>query len=60
MPTTDFLLPDPSAIIAKSFDCGKDGINTCFHRYAAKNMALNLNRTFVLPYALEKPASAKR
>lgn len=53
MPTTEFLPLDPSAINVKSFDCGKDAINTYLRRYAAKNMALNLNRTFVLPYIPE-------
>ncbi len=50
MPTTEFLPLDPSAVNVKSFDCSKDAINTYLHRHAAKNMALNLNRTFVLPY----------
>jgi len=54
MPTTEFLPLDPSAINVKSFDCGKDAINTYLRRYAAKNMALNLNRTFVLPYTSEE------
>ena len=49
MPSADFLPLDPKTIDVKSFDCGKDAINTYLHRYAAKNMALNLNRTFVLP-----------
>ena len=53
MPTTEFLPLDPSAFNVKSFDCGKDAINTYLRRYAAKNMALNLNRTFVLPYIPE-------
>ncbi len=53
MPTTEFSPLNPSAINVKSFDCGKDAINTYLRRYAAKNMALNLNRTFVLPYASE-------
>jgi GNAT superfamily N-acetyltransferase len=50
MPITEFLPLDPKAVNVKSFDCGKDAINTYLRRYAAKNMALNLNRTFVLPY----------
>lgn len=50
MPTAEFLPLDPSAINVKSFNCGKDAINTYLRRYAAKNMALNLNRTFVLSY----------
>lgn len=54
MPTIEFLPLDPSAINVKSFDCGRDAINTYLRRYAAKNMALNLNRTFVLPYASEE------
>jgi len=54
MPTTEFLPLDPSAINVRSFDCGKDAINTYLRRYAAKNMALNLNRTFVLPYTAEE------
>lgn len=54
MPTAEFLPLDPSAINVKSFDCGKDAINTYLRRYAAKNMALNLNRTFVLPYTVDE------
>ena len=54
MPTTEFLPLDPTAINVKSFDCGKDAINIYLRRYAAKNMALNLNRTFVLPYTSEE------
>jgi len=34
--------------------CGKGRINAYLHRYAVKNMSLNLSRTFVPPYALEK------
>lgn len=54
MPTAEFLPLDPSAINVKSFDCGKDAINTYLRRYAAKNIALNLNRTFILPYTPEE------
>lgn len=54
MPSTEFLPLDPSALNVKSFYCGKDAINTYLRRYAAKNMALNLNRTFVLPYTTDK------
>lgn len=50
MPTAEFLPLDPRAINVKTFDCDKAAINTYLRRYAAKNMALNLNRTFVLPY----------
>lgn len=50
MPTVEFLPLDPRAINVKTFDCGKESINVYLRRYAAKNMALNLNRTFVLPY----------
>ena len=53
MPTVEFLPLDPRTIDAKTFDCGKEAINVYLHRYAAKNMALNLNRTFVLPYTTE-------
>ena len=53
MPTVEFLPLDPRTIDAKTFDCGKEAINVYLHRYAAKNMALNLNRTFVLPYITE-------
>ena len=56
MPTTEFLPLDASTINVKSFDCGKEAINIYLRRYAAKNMALNLNRTFVLPYAPEEGA----
>lgn len=51
MPSLEFLPLDTKAINVKSFDCGKDAVNTYLRRYAAKNMALNLNRTFVLSYA---------
>lgn len=54
MPTTEFLPLDPRAINVKLFDCGKDAINIYLHRFAAKNMALNLNRTFVLPYTTKE------
>ena len=54
MPTAEFLPLDPSTIKVKSFNCGKDAINTYLRRYAVKNMALNLNRTFVLPYTTEE------
>lgn len=54
MPITEFVPLDPKAVNVKSFDCGKESINTYLRRYAAKNMALNLNRTFVLPYTLDK------
>lgn len=50
MPTAEFVPLDPSGINIKSFDCGKNAINTYLRRYAAKNMTLNLNRTFVLRY----------
>ena len=53
MPITEFVPLDHKAVNVKSFDCGKESINTYLRRYAAKNMALNLNRTFVLPYALD-------
>ena len=49
----DFLPLDPRTINVRTFDCGKEAINMYLHRYAAKNMALNLNRTFVLPYTAE-------
>lgn len=54
MPAAEFLPLDPSAFNVKSFDCGKDAINTYLRRYAAKYMVLNLNRSFVLPYTLEE------
>lgn len=50
MPIIEFSSLDPRTINVKTFDCGKDAINVYLRRYAAKNMALNLNRTFVLPY----------
>lgn len=53
MTNTEFVPLDPGTIDVKSFDCGKDAINTYLRRYAARNMALNLNRTYVLPYAPE-------
>ena len=53
MPTVEFLPLDPCTINVRTFDCGKEAINVYLRRYAAKNMALNLNRTFVLPYTTE-------
>jgi GNAT superfamily N-acetyltransferase len=53
MPTVEFLPLDPRTINARTFDCGKEAINVYLRRYAAKNTALNLNRTFVLPYSTE-------
>lgn len=50
MPISEFLPLDPKALSVKSFNCGKDAINIYLRRHATKNMALNLNRTFVLPY----------
>ena len=44
----EFLPLDVRSVNVKQFDCGKSSINTYLRRYAAKNMALNLNRTFVL------------
>ena len=49
MPIIEFSSLDPRTINVKTFDCGKEAINVYLRRYAAKNMALNLNRTFVLP-----------
>ncbi len=56
MPNAEFLPLDPRAINVKTFNCGKNAINTYLRRFAAKNMALNLNRTFVLPYTTEDSA----
>lgn len=53
MPSVEFLPLDPRTINVRTFDCGKEAINVYLRRYAAKNMALNLNRTFVLPYTTE-------
>ena len=53
MPTVEFLPLDSRTINVRTFDCGKEAINVYLRRYAAKNMALNLNRTFVLPYTTE-------
>ena len=53
MPTVEFLPLDPRAINVRTFDYGKEAINVYLRRYAAMNMALNLNRTFVLPYTTE-------
>lgn len=53
MPIVEFLPLDPHAINVKTFDCGKEAINVYLRRYAAKNMALNLNRTFVLPFTTQ-------
>ena len=62
MPIVEFSSLDPRTINVKTFDCGKEAINVYLRRYAAKNMALNLNRTFVLPYTIgntsEKPEVA--
>ena len=56
MPAAEFLPLDPAAIDVRSFDCGKDAINTYLRRYAARNMALNLSRTFVLPCVPDESA----
>jgi GNAT superfamily N-acetyltransferase len=53
MPIVEFSSLDPRTINVKTFDCGKEAINVYLRRYAAKNMALNLNRTFVLPDTTE-------
>ena len=53
MPTVEFLPLDSRTTNVKTFDCGKEAINVYLRRYAAKNMALNLNRTFVLPFTTE-------
>lgn len=53
MPIVEFLPLDTRTINVKTFDCGKESVNLYLRRYAAKNMALNLNRTFVLPYTTE-------
>jgi len=53
MPIVEFLPLDPNTINLRTFDCGKETINVYLRRYAAKNMALNLNRTFVLTYTAE-------
>lgn len=50
MKEAEFSPLDTRMVNVKQFDCGKSSINTYLRRYAAKNMALNLNRTFVLPY----------
>ena len=56
MPAAEFLPLDPSAVDVKSFDCGKDAISTYLHRYAAKNMVLNLSRDLLLSHAPDKSA----
>ena len=48
MRATEFPPLDIRSVNVRQFDCGKSAINTYLRRYAAKNMALNLNRTFVL------------
>ncbi len=58
MPSADFQPLDTQRVDVKSFDCGKEAVTTYLRRYAAKNMALNLNRTFVLSYQTES-SSAK-
>lgn len=49
MAKAEFVALDLQDVTIQTFDCGKHAINTYLRRYAAKNMALNLNRTFVLP-----------
>ena len=49
MTEIEFVALDVRSVNVKQFDCGKSSINIYLRRYAAKNMALNLNRTFVLP-----------
>ncbi len=60
MPTAEFLPLNPKTVDVKSFDCGKAAINTYLRRYAAKNMALNLNRTFILPFTREESSKKFR
>lgn len=55
----EFLPLDVRSVNVKQFDCGKGPINTYLRRYAAKNMALNLNRTFILPHP-DTQASTKQ
>lgn len=49
MAGAEFVPLDTRNFNVKTFDCGKDFINVYLRRFAAKNMALNLNRTYVLP-----------
>ena len=51
MRATEFLPLDIRSVNVRQFDRGKSAINTYPRRYAAKNMGLNLNRTFVLSEA---------
>jgi GNAT superfamily N-acetyltransferase len=57
MADAEFFPLDIRTINVKTFDCGKDVINTYLRRFAAKNIALNLNRTFVLPAPQQVSAS---
>ena len=60
MRATEFLPLDIRSVNVKQFDCGKNAINTYLRRYAAKNMALNLNRTFVLADSETQALSKRR
>lgn len=49
---------DKSQQSTRDFDCGKEPINNYLKQFAHRNMALNLSRTFVLPYSL--PSDTKK
>ncbi|MAA87358.1 MAG: GNAT family N-acetyltransferase [Haliea sp.] len=59
MPILEFSPLDPRTINVKTFDCGKEAINVYLRRYAARNMALNLNRTFVLPFTTQNSTTGE-
>ncbi|GGG53468.1 GCN5 family acetyltransferase [Pseudohongiella nitratireducens] len=48
MSKADFVPLDSRVADVRTFDCGNRDITTYLRRFAAKNAALNLNRTFVL------------
>ncbi len=45
----EFVGLNPAQFDIKAFDCGKPEMNTFLVRYAARNMALKLSMTWVLP-----------
>jgi GNAT superfamily N-acetyltransferase len=45
----EFVALNPAHVDVKGFDCGKPDMNRFLARYAAKNMALKLSMTWVLP-----------
>ncbi len=47
---TEFIPLDAKQVDVKTFDCGKEAINTYLKRFAARNMRMGLSASFVLPF----------